>query len=133
MSGTYYFSKPNPLYLVLRQPFLRPVVELGRTRAFMRRHLLRVFQRASVCEVRRDPRRPKRMIADRRENADRHRPPANRPLRVRLSHWLLGQRVMARHDLMLSAVLVQAQFPPGTLRPTIFHFIFSAAPIYAKE
>lgn len=39
----------------------------------MRRHLLGVFQRAAIGEVGRDPGRPKRMITDRRENANRPR------------------------------------------------------------
>jgi hypothetical protein len=34
-------TQPDPFDLVLREPFLRPVVKLGRARALMRRHFLR--------------------------------------------------------------------------------------------
>jgi len=35
--------KPGPLHFVLRQPFSRAVIELGRARALVRRHFLRVL------------------------------------------------------------------------------------------
>jgi hypothetical protein len=44
-------SQPNPLHLVLCKPLFRPVVELGRSRALMSRHFLRVLERPAVCKV----------------------------------------------------------------------------------
>jgi hypothetical protein len=40
-----------PLHLVSGEPLLRAVVKLGRTRALVRRHFLRVLERAAVSEV----------------------------------------------------------------------------------
>src|SRR6266852_5052319 len=45
-------SQPDPLDLVLGEPLLRAVVELGRSRAFVRRDFLRVLERAAIGEVR---------------------------------------------------------------------------------
>jgi hypothetical protein len=42
-------------------------------------------------EIGRDTGRPKRMIADRRRDANRHRPPADHPPRVRLQHGLIDE------------------------------------------
>ncbi len=147
----------DPLHLILGKPLLGPIIELGRARAFMSRHLLRVFQSAAVGQIRRDSRRPERMIADRRENANRHRPFADHPPRVRLPHRLqcqldatmplrgaeqepllvlgdaggidvgpqcLGEGMVAGHDMVLAAFLVQPQFPAGALRPQILDFHF---------
>jgi hypothetical protein len=44
-------------------------VELGGARALMRRHGLRMLQRAAVGEIRRDPGRPERVVADQRHDA----------------------------------------------------------------
>ena len=58
---------------------------------FLRRHFLRVFERATICKIRRDPRCPKRMIADRRENANGCAPFPFYPPRVALPHRRLGE------------------------------------------
>jgi hypothetical protein len=42
-SGWYSRLKPDPLDLILGEPFLGAVVKLGRARAFVRGHLLRVL------------------------------------------------------------------------------------------
>lgn len=57
----------------------------------MRRHLLSMLQRTTVGEIRRDARRSKRMIADRRVNANRHRAPTDHPPSIRLRHGLFSQ------------------------------------------
>ena len=120
----------------------------------MRRHLLRVLQRAAVGQIGGDPRRPKRMITDRRENANRRRPLADHSPRIRLRHGLagqfdavvtlggaeqepfavlgdaggvdvgaefFGQRMVAGHDVMFSAFLVQPELPSRALRPEILN------------
>ena len=61
--------KPDPLDLILREPILGAVVKLGRARAFVCRHLLRVLERAAVAEISRDAGRAERMIADLRHDA----------------------------------------------------------------
>ena len=43
--------QPDALHLVLREPLLGAVVKRGRTRAFVGRHFLRVFERAAVGEI----------------------------------------------------------------------------------
>ena len=58
----------------------------------MRRHLLRVLERAAVGEIGRDPGRAKRVIADRRHDAGRDGAPADHAPGVGLVHRLLGQR-----------------------------------------
>jgi hypothetical protein len=45
----------------------------------MPRHLLGLFQRAAIGEISGDPCCAKRMITDRRENANRGRPPRTGP------------------------------------------------------
>src|SRR4051812_15343449 len=47
----FHRSQPNSFNLVLREPLLRSVVKLGRSRAFMPGHGLRVLQRATVGEI----------------------------------------------------------------------------------
>jgi hypothetical protein len=64
-------SQPDPFHLILREPLLRSIVKLCRARAFVRRHFLRVFERAAIGEVSGDAGRAKRVIADRRVNANR--------------------------------------------------------------
>src|SRR5437763_5374946 len=73
----YLTSLPNPLYLVLGEPLLRAVVELGRARAFMRGHGLRVFERTAIAEIGGDAGGTKCMIADRRHDAGGGRAPAD--------------------------------------------------------
>ena len=61
-------SKPDPLHLILREPLLGAVIELGGARALVRRHLLRVFERTAIGKISGDAGRAIRMIADRRMN-----------------------------------------------------------------
>jgi hypothetical protein len=83
-------SKPDPLYLVLREPFFRAVVELGGARALVRRHFLRVFKGAAIGKITGDARRTERVIADRRVNAGGGRAPTDHAPGVRLIHGLFG-------------------------------------------
>ena len=57
-------SKPDPLHLVLGEPFLCPVVKLGRARALVRGHFLRVLERTAVGEIGGDAGRAKRVATD---------------------------------------------------------------------
>jgi hypothetical protein len=59
----------DPLDLDLRESLLGAVVDLGGARAFVRRHRLRVLQRAPVGEIRRDAGRAERVVADRCNDA----------------------------------------------------------------
>jgi hypothetical protein len=76
-------SQPNPLHLVLRQPLLYAVVDLGGARALVGSH--RVFKRAAVGKIRRDAGRPQGVVADRRMDSGDRRTPAD------LRHRLLGE------------------------------------------
>src|ERR1700726_4590787 len=129
-------SQPDSLDLVLGEPLLGAVVELGRARALVRGHFLRVIERAAVGEVGRDPGGAERVAADRLRNAGSRGPSADHPPGIRLAHRLvgeqaavvtprraeqptltilgdagridvsverLGQRVMARHRVVLAA------------------------------
>jgi hypothetical protein len=53
----------------LREPLFGAVLELGRARALVRRHFLRVFQRAAVGETGSNPGGAKRVATDFRRNA----------------------------------------------------------------
>ena len=53
-----------PLDLAQLRQILAPVIELGRTRIGVIRHVLGRFQRAAVTEKYRDSRAPKRVIAE---------------------------------------------------------------------
>jgi len=48
-------SQPDPLHLVLSESFFGPIVELGRPRALMRGHLLRVLECTAIGKVGGDP------------------------------------------------------------------------------
>ncbi len=61
-------SEPNPLHLVLHEPLLRPVIELGRAWIHVR-HILSVLQCAAVGKVSGDAGRAEGVITDRRVNA----------------------------------------------------------------
>src|SRR6266404_8684232 len=61
--------KPNPLHLVLSEPLLRQIVELGCARALVRGHFLSVLERAAVGEIGGDAGSAKRMATDRRRDA----------------------------------------------------------------
>jgi hypothetical protein len=63
--------KPDPLHFVLGQPVARAVIKLGRARALVRRHFLRVLERAAVGEIGGDPGRTEAMAPDPRGNAGR--------------------------------------------------------------
>src|SRR6266446_8524522 len=78
--------KPNPLHLVLSEPLLRPIVELGRARALVRGHFLRVIERTAVGEVGGDPCCAKRVAADRRHDAGRRGAAADHAPGVGLVH-----------------------------------------------
>jgi hypothetical protein len=43
--------EPDPLHLVLRAPFFGPIIELGRARALVPGHCLRVFKRSAIAEM----------------------------------------------------------------------------------
>ncbi len=150
-------SQSDPFNLILRQPFLGPVIELGRARGFVRGHRLGVFERAAIGQIGGDPRRPKTMVANRRHDAGGGGAAAYHPPGVRLAHrpvgqhrrnmpaggakqdafpllgnagrrdigvQCLGQRVVARHRVLLAAFLLQANLPAGTFRPEILHLHF---------
>jgi hypothetical protein len=93
------FSQPDPLDFVLREPFPRAVVKLGRARTLVRRHFLRVFERTAVGEIGGDPGRAECLAADRRGDAGRLRTPADHEPGVRLRQRPVGQ------DLVISALL----------------------------
>jgi hypothetical protein len=80
-------SHHNPLDFVLREPLLGAVIELGGARALVRRHRLRVFQRAAVGEISGDPGRTERVVADRRHDAGGEG--ALRTMR-QASAWVIG-------------------------------------------
>jgi hypothetical protein len=159
-------SQPDSLHLILGEPLRRAVVKLRCAGAFVRRHLLRVFECAAIGKIRRNTGRPKAMVANRRHDAGRRGAPADHPPGVGLGHRLLGQprpivaragtkqpalavfgdagsgnigvqflgeRVMARHDVMLATFLMQPQPPAGALRRRSSTFIFNAAVIRANE
>jgi hypothetical protein len=69
--------EPDPLHLVLREPLARAIVKVGRAPAFMRRHFLRVLERAAIGGISRNPCGPKRVIADRGIDAGRLCSPAD--------------------------------------------------------
>jgi hypothetical protein len=82
----------NLLDLVEREALFRAVVELGGARALMCGHRLRVLQRAAVGEIRRDPGRPERVVADRRQDAGGECALAHHAPGVDLGHRLIGER-----------------------------------------
>ena len=51
MAHTIFVSQPDPLDLVLGEPIFRAIIKLGRARAFMRGHRLRVLERAAIAEI----------------------------------------------------------------------------------
>jgi len=81
----------NPLDLVLREAIFGAIIELGRPRAFMRSHRLRVLKRTTVAEIGRDPGRTESVVADRRMNAGRRCAPADHDPCSRLIHRFLGE------------------------------------------
>jgi Toprim domain len=95
VSGLVRGSRPlqaDPFDLVLSEPLLGAVIELGGARTLMRGHRLRVFQRAAVGEIRRDPGRPERVVADRRHDAGGDRALAHHAPGIDLGHRLIGER-----------------------------------------
>jgi len=105
----YPRSHHNPLHLVLREPFFRSVVELRRARTFMRCHGLRVLKRAAIGQIRRDPGRPKTVVADRRHDAGRERALAHHAPGVDLGHRLIRQRraVVAARSAKQKSLLIR--------------------------
>lgn len=62
-------SQSYSLNLVLSEPVLCAIIELRRARAFVSRHLLSVFQRATIAEIGRDAGCAERVAANRRGDA----------------------------------------------------------------
>jgi hypothetical protein len=131
----------------------------------VRRHLLRMFESATIREICRDAGRAEAVIADWCVNSHRNGAPADHAPGVRLRHWLfeqrgrvvagrraekialailgnaggvnvgaqfLGERMMARHLMMLAAFLVQPQLPAGAFRSEILDLHLQRR-IYARE
>jgi hypothetical protein len=92
-------SKPNPLHFVLRQPFLGAVIALGRARALLRRHLLRVLQGAAIVELGSDAGCAERVVADRRQDAGDHGAPADHAPGIGLADRQNRCRVSTRPDV----------------------------------
>jgi hypothetical protein len=82
-------SEPNPLDLVLGQPFLRSVIKFCRPGTLVRSHLLGVLERPAIREVRGDPGRSECMIANRRVDPRRGRAPADHAPGGGLIHGLI--------------------------------------------
>ena len=57
-------SQPDPLYLVLSETLFRTVVKLGRARALVRRHFLRVLECTTVGQIGGDAGGAERVAAD---------------------------------------------------------------------
>ncbi len=76
----------NPLDLIERDLIIAPIVELGRSRAFVRRHLLRVFEQPAVEQIDGDPRRPKRVTAQFRDDPGGDRTSHDHPPRILPRH-----------------------------------------------
>ena len=87
------FQESNPLHLVLGQPFLSTVIELGRARALVRGHFLRVFECAAVRKIGGDPSGAESVISDRGLDARSFGPTADHAPGVRLSHFLIGEGI----------------------------------------
>src|SRR5271154_5700331 len=79
-------SQPDPLHLVLGEPLLGAVVELGCVRALMRRHFLRMLERAAVGEVSGDAGRAECVAADFLSDAGGSGPLADHAPCIRLPH-----------------------------------------------
>src|SRR3954469_2504619 len=86
-----YKSEANSLHFVLRKAFLGAVIELGRSRALVCRHFLRVLERAAVREIGGDAGRPERVTADRFGDAGRRGAASDHAPGIGLTHQLLGQ------------------------------------------
>jgi len=69
------------------------IVELGRARALVSRHLLCVLERASVREIGGDPGRAERVTADRFGDAGGHSAPADHPPGIWPGHGLGGKHL----------------------------------------
>jgi hypothetical protein len=83
-------SEPDPLHLVLGEPFLGSVIQLGRPRAFVRRHFLGMLERSAIGKVGGDPRGAEGVAADLRGDAGRFGAPADHAPGIRLAHRLIG-------------------------------------------
>ena len=85
------FSKSYTLNLILREPLLCSVIEFCGARALVRRHLLRVFERAAIGEISGDAGRAERVIADRGKDAGGDRAPSDHAPGIRLVYRLFGE------------------------------------------
>src|SRR6266481_1584083 len=90
MTRGSFALKPDALNLVLGEPLLGAVVELGRTRALMRRHFLRVLERAAVGEIGGNPGGAKRVATDFRRDPGRLGAAADHAPGVGLVHGAVG-------------------------------------------
>src|SRR4029077_12126418 len=88
-------SEPDPLDLLLGKALLRSVVQLRRTRAFVRRHLLRMLERTAVGEVSGDPGGAEGVAANFRPAAGHRRAASDRPPGVDPVHGGLGKHAGA--------------------------------------
>jgi hypothetical protein len=94
---------PMPTIAAERYLIAGAVVQLGGARALVRRHGLGIFERASGFEIGGNAGRAEQVVADRRRYAGGCDVGVQR----------FGKRVMAWHQILLAAFLVQADQPAG--------------------
>src|SRR5215831_19405745 len=86
-----FSSQSNAFDLVEREALLAPVIKLGRAWALMRRHDLRMLERAAILQVCGNSGGTEGMATDGRHDAgDLGSPPDHTP-GVSLAHRLVGQ------------------------------------------
>ena len=85
--------QPDALHLVLREPLLRVVVELGRARALVRRHFLRVLECAAIGEIGGNAGGAKRVATDFGRDTGRLGATADHAPGVGLVHGAVGQPI----------------------------------------
>jgi hypothetical protein len=112
--GTGPRSNRNPLDLIKRNLIAGPIIELRCARAFMRRHGLRVFQRAAGFEIGRDPRGAKGMAADPYARRWTMRQASTRCIGVSVSTPV--RPTAERNRVALSLVAEKGQ---GSFRPSV--------------
>ena len=91
----FYTLNRNPLDLIERDFVAGPIIELGGARTFVRRHRLRVLQRAAGFEIRRDARGAKGVAADPASRAKVGGAALDHAPGVDAVHRLVGQRAGA--------------------------------------